>query len=91
LNFYKASRVIQDIPRSATPAIQHKSDFIYIRFHGPTGNYRDSYPEDFLHEYATYIIDWIEEGKIVYVYFNNTMGDAFNNLKTLNGFVHGKK
>ena len=33
-------------------------------------------------EYATYINEWIEEGKIVYVYFNNTMGDAFKNLKT---------
>jgi uncharacterized protein YecE (DUF72 family) len=91
LNFYKASMVIQDIPKSVTPAIYHKSDFIYIRFHGPTGNYRDSYSEEFLHEYATYINDWIKEGKIVYTYFNNTMGDAFNNLKTLNGFVHGKK
>lgn len=42
LNFYKASIVIQDMPKSATPFINHKSDFKYIRFHGPTGNYRDS-------------------------------------------------
>ena len=87
LNSFKAALVIHDIPKSATPMINHESDFIYIRFHGPTGNYRDSYSEDFLNEYATYISEWIDEGKGVYVYFNNTMGDAFNNLKTINGFI----
>lgn len=90
LNFYKAAIVIHDIPKSATPLIDYNADFIYIRFHGPTGNYRDSYPEDFLYEYATYINDWIEEGKTVYVYFNNTMGDAFNNLKALNSLLQNK-
>ena len=88
LNFYKTAIVIQDIPKSATPYLNHKSDFIYIRFHGPTGNYRESYSEDFLNEYATYIKEWIESGKKVYVYFNNTMGDAFNNSKTLDNLLH---
>ncbi len=90
LNFYQAAVVIHDIPKSATPLIDQTHDFIYLRFHGPTGNYRDSYSEDFLHEYATYINEWVTEGKTVYVYFNNTMGDAFKNLKTLNNFVHEK-
>ena len=88
LNFYKATLVIHDIPKSATPLIDQPTDFIYARFHGPTGNYRDSYSEDFLHEYATYINDWLADDKTVYVYFNNTMGDAFKNLKTLNNFVY---
>src|SRR5690606_5004212 len=74
--------VIQD--KLATPSISHEQDFIYIRFHGPTGNYRESYSEEFLSEYATYIHEWQSEGKEVYVYFNNTMGDAFGNLKVLN-------
>lgn len=87
LEFYKATMVIQDIPKSATPLLDQKSDFLYLRFHGPTGNYRESYSEDFLKENATLINEWIEEGKIVYVYFNNTMGDAFNNLTTLNRLV----
>lgn len=84
LNFYKATIVIQDIPKSVTPLINHTSNFLYFRFHGPTGNYRESYSEDFLKEHGALIHEWIEEGKTVYVYFNNTMGDAFNNLKTLN-------
>ena len=64
-----------------------QADFIYVRFHGPTGNYRGSYSDDVLSEYAGYIMDWVDEGKIVYVYFNNTAGDAFNNLQTLNNLV----
>lgn len=88
LNSYKVAMVIQDIPKSATPLINHQSDFLYIRFHGPTGNYRESYSEDFLKEYASLINEWVEERKSVYVYFNNTMGDAFNNLETLNRFVY---
>lgn len=87
LKNFKAALVIHDIPKSATPMINHASDFIYLRFHGPTGNYRGNYPADFLSDYATYINEWITEGKEVYVYFNNTMGEALNNLKTLNSFV----
>ena len=90
LNFHKAAIVIQDIPKSATPLLNHTSDSIYIRFHGPSGNYRDSYSEDFLNEYASYLNEWLEEGKTVYVYFNNTMGDAFKNLKTLNSLLPDK-
>lgn len=87
INRFKAALVIHDIPKSSTPMITHVSDFIYIRFHGPAGNYRDSYPEYFLSEYATYIKEWIAEGKKVYIYFNNTMGDAFHNLRTINSFL----
>jgi uncharacterized protein YecE (DUF72 family) len=87
LDTYNAAMVVQDIPKSATPMIVHNSDLIYLRFHGPTGNYRDSYSESFLAEYASYIKEWLEEGKHVYAYFNNTMGDAFQNLQTLNRFI----
>ncbi|WP_307530737.1 DUF72 domain-containing protein [Pedobacter sp. W3I1] len=63
------------------------SDFRYLRFHGPGGNYRGSYPEDVLAEYASYIVDWLSEKKQVFVYFNNTMGDAYGNFNTLRDFV----
>ncbi len=88
LNSFGSALVIHDIPKSATPMVDHVSDFIYARFHGPTGNYRESYTEDFLEEYASYILEWMKEGKEVYVYFNNTMGDAFNNLNKLNSIIH---
>jgi uncharacterized protein YecE (DUF72 family) len=87
LETYNAALVIQDIPKSITPQIDHLSDFIYVRFHGPTGNYRDSYAEHFLEEYSRYLQEWLSEGKTVYTYFNNTAGDAFNNLQCLNEFI----
>lgn len=91
LDDYRAAVVIHDIPKSATPLLSHKSSFVYLRFHGPTGNYRESYSDDFLDEYATLINEWKQEGKIVYAYFNNTMGDAFNNLNTLNRLIQNKE
>jgi uncharacterized protein YecE (DUF72 family) len=87
LESHKASLVIHDIPRSATPLNSVSSDVIYARFHGPTGNYRGSYTDAFLQEYAEYIHEWLSDGKTVYAYFNNTAGDAFNNLRTLKNLL----
>lgn len=84
IHIHNASIVIHDKPKSATPMISHESTFVYIRFHGPSGNYKESYSEEFLTEYASYINEWLEEGKTVYTYFNNTAGDAYENLKFLN-------
>lgn len=56
---------------------------VYVRFHGPEGDYKGSYEEAFLYEYATYIRTWLDARKEVFVYFNNTMGNALLNLKTL--------
>ncbi|NJY61702.1 DUF72 domain-containing protein [Salinimicrobium sp. CDJ15-81-2] len=87
LELYKATVVMQDILRSATPLLDQPSDFLYFRFHGPAGNYRESYSKDFLQEHGELMVELMEEGKTVYAYFNNTMGDAFNNSITLNRFV----
>jgi len=87
LNLYKAALVIHDIPRSATPLSGPTSRFLYIRYHGPTGNYRGSYSEDFLRESAALIKEYTDEEKTVFAYFNNTMGEAFDNLKMLNACV----
>lgn len=87
LDQYKATVVLQDMPASATPFLENDLDFVYLRFHGPDGNYKDGYSDDFLSEYAGYIKSWQEEGKSVYVYFNNTAGDAIKNLMSLNQMV----
>lgn len=87
MDYHRSTIVIQDIPKSETPMLDLESDVIYVRFHGPTGNYRGGYEDDILSEYANYIVDWQEEGKQVYVYFNNTMGDAFKNLQSLKSFA----
>lgn len=79
--------VIHDKTGASTPSPNIDSDFVYVRFHGPKGDYRGTYTDDFLHEYADYINEWRRDGKNVFTYFNNTMGDALNNLQTLNRFV----
>lgn len=88
LDNYEAAMVIQDMPASLTPMIDQPVNFVYVRFHGPNGGYRGSYADDFLYEYAQYIHDWLYDGKTVYTYFNNTMGEAVKNLITLNKFVN---
>jgi len=87
LDTYKAGMVIQDMPASLTPMIDFPTEFVYLRFHGPNGGYRGTYTDDFLYEYAQYISDWQQDGKNVYAYFNNTMGEAVKNLMTLNNYL----
>jgi uncharacterized protein YecE (DUF72 family) len=89
--FYKAILVIHDKGRKPSPSTFAFSDTVYVRFHGPSGNYRGTYEKGFLSDYASVIKEWLDDSKTVYVYFNNTMGDAFNNLITLNGFLNKMK
>ncbi len=86
LEAYKWSVVVHDMPASATPLIDMDADVVYLRFHGEHGDYRGSYSQEFLHEYAAYIHDWIREGKTVFAYFNNTVGDAVHNAIALRNF-----
>lgn len=87
LDEFNVSMVIHDIPASATPLDEVVGEFIYLRFHGPEPRYRGNYSNEFLLRYAGYIRQWIEEGKTVFAYFNNTVGNASGNLMTLNSYV----
>ncbi|WP_449437126.1 DUF72 domain-containing protein [Pedobacter steynii] len=89
LEMHEMGIVIQDKP-PATPVMEAELPFVYLRFHGPDGNYRGSYEDDVLCEYADYIHDWMSQGKRVYCYFNNTMGQAIDNLLTLRHLVIGR-
>jgi uncharacterized protein YecE (DUF72 family) len=90
LTQYHAGVVLHDMPSSAITLLETAVDYVYLRFHGPNGGYRGSYTDDFLYEYAQYIKEWNNDGKAVYVYFNNTMGDAVKNLMTLNKYIDSK-
>lgn len=48
------------------------------------GDYKGGYTDEQLAQHAKQIRVWLKEGKEVYVYFNNTIGDALKNLATLN-------
>ncbi|TSJ41124.1 DUF72 domain-containing protein [Mucilaginibacter corticis] len=82
-----ATMVLQDFPKTVTPVELTSDELVYLRFHGPSGNYKGSYTEYFLYEYAAYIHEWLQEGRSVYCYFNNTAGDALGNLCSLKQMV----
>ncbi|HMH23845.1 MAG TPA: DUF72 domain-containing protein [Puia sp.] len=87
LDNYQASVVLQDMPSSATRTLNKKAHFIYLRYHGQEGDYKGSYPISFLQQQAKDIAHWLGQGKDVYAYFNNTIGDAVANLNTLRKMV----
>lgn len=47
------------------------SDFVYLRLHGPGAKYQGSYPNHTLNDWARKCERWKEEGKDVFVYFDN--------------------
>lgn len=47
------------------------ADFVYVRLHGPTGDYRGSYSHSKLKALAGRISQWRLQKKIIYVFFNN--------------------
>jgi uncharacterized protein YecE (DUF72 family) len=79
--------VSHDKPLSRTPVMDSPVSFKYLRFHGPNGDYKGHYSDDLLYDYAELIDQWKDEGKEVYCYFNNTAGDAVQNLNSINNFV----
>lgn len=81
--------VVHDKSPAGTPFIDHRPGFVYLRFHGPEGDYRGSYGDGLLWEFAGYINNWLAGGKKVFAYFNNTMGGAQGNLETLSRMVRG--
>ncbi|HTR31697.1 MAG TPA: DUF72 domain-containing protein [Puia sp.] len=79
--------VLHDMRGSETPMAVTARNHVYIRFHGLEAGYRGSYTDDYLIEFARRIQDWVDQGKTVYCYFNNTLGSAVQNLLTLNRLV----
>lgn len=85
-----ATRVLHDMPASAVtelPATHSAISFVYLRFHGPEGDYRGGYHPTALAVWADRIAGWLSEQKKVYAYFNNTIGDAVMDLGRLRAFL----
>jgi len=83
LNLYGAQIVLHDMPKSKLLEAPIETSFLYLRFHGPNGDYRGSYSIEILKQRALQIEQATDQGRDVYVYFNNTVGEAFNNALTL--------
>ena len=59
------------------------ADFVYIRLHGPGAKYQGSYSTQTLKKWAAKCSAWQQQGKDVYIYFDNDQAGyaAFNALK----------
>jgi uncharacterized protein YecE (DUF72 family) len=49
---------------------------VYIRGHGPTGEYKDRYPKRTLNQWAASIANWRRTRRTVYCYFDNDQKTA---------------
>ena len=83
LDEYDATVVLHDFSKAKFLTHVGNADFMYLRFHGPTGNYRDSYSNHAIEAKAEMIKEFSSSGRDVYVYFNNTAGNAFENARYL--------
>jgi len=60
------------------------TDFVYLRFHGREQLYASDYNEYDLRQYAGKIAGWLNDGKKVWVFFNNDyFGFAVKNAEKL--------
>jgi len=87
LDEFDASLVMHDMPKCIPPGLNKKAAFAYLRFHGEKGDYRGTYSLLHLSDTANKIRCWLDQGKDVYAYFNNTIGDAVANLQILRALV----
>jgi uncharacterized protein YecE (DUF72 family) len=58
------------------------ANFVYVRLHGPGNKYQGSYSIDHLKKWAELLLQWRDEGKDVYVYFDNDQ-EAFAALNAI--------
>lgn len=87
LQEYNAITVWQDKPAAATPTNITERKKVYVRLHGPEGNYKGDYEDAFLKSLAKKMKPMQKNRQTVYCYFNNTMGSALQNLQLLNKYL----
>jgi uncharacterized protein YecE (DUF72 family) len=70
LDRFGASFCIHDMPGSTSERIA-VGPIVYVRFHGTSGHYAGSYPDERLEKWACTLTEQWRAGRQVYAYFNN--------------------
>jgi uncharacterized protein YecE (DUF72 family) len=86
----EAAVVVHDKSPSIPFPASSWTDFAYLRYHGPKGDYKNAYEFETLEQNAARIGELMAAGKSVYAYFNNTIGNAVFDALTLQELVTGK-
>ena len=73
LERHRVSLCLHDMPGSATGRLR-VGPCVYVRFHGASGRYNGSYPDDRLADWAQWLQEQARTGVDVYAYFNNDVG-----------------
>ena len=89
LDRQKAALCIHDMPGRGASEEPNDVNFVYVRRHGTTeGRYTGSYSDSLLRTDASRVRRWLNEGRTVYVYYNNDIGGhAFHNAKQLRSMI----
>ena len=83
LERHRVSLCLHDMPGSASGRLR-VGPCVYVRFHGASGRYNGSYPEERLADWARWLEEPAGKGVDVYVYFNNDVdGHAPRNALVL--------
>jgi uncharacterized protein YecE (DUF72 family) len=84
LDRHGAALCLHDMVDRAPVGEPNDARFIYVRRHGPQGDYRGGYSRRALEQDAENIRNWLSRGKKVFVYFNNDVeGHAIRNARQL--------
>ena len=87
LRKYNCAFCIYELGGHESPQVV-TADFVYIRLHGPGNKYQGSYNNDRLKKWAEHLLQWSEDGKDVYIYFDNDQeAFAIFNALTLRDMV----
>lgn len=82
---------IHDFKGEETP-IKITTDFTYLRFHGPNGQYFGTYSQKALKSWSKRIKKWLKQNLDVYIYFNNDVeANAIKNAKELKLLLEGQE
>jgi uncharacterized protein YecE (DUF72 family) len=87
LERHRVALCLHDMRGSASGR-QRVGPIVYVRFHGASGTYSGSYPDDRLEDWADWLALQRGAGTDVYAYFNNDVGGhAPRNAVTLRRFL----
>lgn len=88
LREYDISTVIASAGKRFPGTEVTTTNLAYLRLHGDEKMYTSAYSDEKLERYAYMVKDWLEDGKQVWIFFNNTvLGNAVTDAQNLRSMI----